>query len=622
MFENPVFPALLAASSIKKLETLDWSILILFFVVVVGVGIVASRFAGKSSENFFLGGRTMPWWLLGISMVACTFSCDTPNLVTDIVRNNGVSGNWVWWAFLLTGMLTVFIYAKLWRRSEVVTDLEFYELRYSGKAAAFLRGFRALYLGVFFNCAIMGAVGLAAIKIGQVMFGLSPMQSILYASIAVAIYATLGGLTGCIWADLFQYSLAMVGAVWAAVIALNHPTVGGLDGLFAAIPAEKLSIFPPMQNSEQFWGVFVPVLLIPIAVQWWNVWYPGAEPGGGGYIAQRMLSAKNEKHAIGAVMFFNFMHYAIRPWPWILVALASLMVFPTLDDIHAAFPNIESQFLKEDIAYPAMMTLLPTGVYGLVVAGLVAAYTSTIGTHLNWGSSYFVNDFSKRFISPDASEKQLVMVGRIATLGLMVLAGFVALNMNNAKQAFDILLLIGAGTGLIYILRWFWWRINVWSEVSAMIVSFVVALVFFWINRRQGGDSPLLEDGAWLLASHWQLLAGISITTVCWVTVTLLTPPVDDATLRTFVRKTRPGGPGWRHVEDQIVAEGGHRVRPRLALKVLCIFLGSFAVWGSLFGIGSLIYGKPVYAVALFVVAAASIIAIFRTWESISGSDT
>lgn len=600
-----------------QLQPLDWAIIAIFFVVVIAIGIVASRFAGKSSENYFLGGRNMPWWLLGISMVACTFSCDTPNLVTDIVRNNGVSGNWVWWAFLLTGMLTVFIYAKLWRRSGVVTDLEFYELRYNGKAAAFLRGFRALYLGVFFNCAIMGAVGLAAIKIGQVMFGLSPLESIVYASVAVAIYATLGGLTGCIWADLFQYSLAMVGSIWAAVIALRHPAVGGLDGLFAAIPAEKLSIFPPMNTPEQFWGVFVPVLLIPIAVQWWNVWYPGAEPGGGGYIAQRMLSAKNEKHAVGATMFFNFMHYAIRPWPWIIVALASLLVFPTLDDIQAQFPNIAKQYLKDDIAYPAMMSLLPTGVVGLVIAGLIAAYTSTIGTHLNWGSSYFVNDFYKRFIKPDASEKHLVRVGRISTLVLMVMAGFVALNMENAKGAFDLLLLIGAGTGFIYILRWFWWRINVWSEITAMIISFIVAVTFLLLNRHVGSGSE-----HWFFQSHWQLLMGISITTVCWVAVTLFTQPVDDETLKAFVRKTRPGGPGWKHIEEQIVAEGGHRVNARLALKVFCVFLGSFAVWGSLFGIGSLLYGKPVYAIALFAVAGASMVAIFRTWESISGEDT
>jgi|694.fasta_scaffold46859_3 Na+/proline symporter len=612
-----VFPELFQTLALAKFQTIDWAIIIGFFVIVIGIGVVASRSAGKSSADFFLGGRGMPWWLLGTSMVACTFSCDTPNLVTDIVRNNGVAGNWAWWAFLLTGMLTVFIYAKLWRRSEVVTDLEFYELRYSGKAAAGLRAFRAIYLGVFFNCVIMGSVTLAAIKIGQVMFGLSPMESILYASIAVVIYATLGGLTGCIWADFFQYTLAMVGAVWAAVLALKQPEVGGLSGLFAKIPAEKLAIIPPMDTPEQFWAVFVPVLIIPIAVQWWNVWYPGAEPGGGGYIAQRMLSARNEKHAIGATLFFNFMHYAIRPWPWIIVALCSMLVYPTMDSVKATFPNIDPQFLKDDICYPAMMTLLPTGVFGLVVAGLIAAYTSTIGTHLNWGSSYVVNDFYKRFLKPNASEKELVMMGRISTVILMVLAGGVALLMTNAKDSFNLMLQIGAGTGLIYILRWFWWRINPWTEISAMTVSFLVAFGFFLLGKNPGWVS----EGHWILQSHWQLCLGIAITTVCWLIVTFATAPVDDATLRNFVRKTRPGGPGWTRIENQIVAEGGHRVKPRLAMKILCIFLGCFTVWGSLFCIGAILYGKMGQAGIYGGIAAISLFLIFRIWDSISGDD-
>ncbi|MCU0796952.1 MAG: Na+:solute symporter [Akkermansiaceae bacterium] len=599
-----------------KLQALDLAIIGVFFIVVLGIGAYASKSAGQSTENFFLGGRGMPWWLLGTSMVACTFSCDTPNLVTDIVRTKGVAGNWVWWAFLLTGMLTVFIYAKLWRRSEVVTDLEFYELRYSGKAAAAVRGFRALYLGVFFNAMIMGTVTLAAVKIGQVLFNLSPMESILYASIAVVIYATLGGLTGCIWADFFQYSLAMVGAVWAAVEAVKHPAVGGLSGLFAKVPKESLSIIPPMDTPEQFWSVFVPVMLIPIAVQWWNVWYPGAEPGGGGYIAQRMLSAKNEKHAIGATLFFNFMHYAIRPWPWIIVALASLLVFPTMEDVRQQFPNISEQYLKDDICYPAMMTLLPTGVLGLVVAGLIAAYTSTIGTHLNWGSSYVVNDFYKRFVKPGASEKELVMVGRLSTVLLMLLAGGVALLLQSAKGAFDILLQVGAGTGLIYILRWFWWRINAWSEISAMIVSFLISLFFAF------GLKHLVAADHWLMLSHWQLCVGISFTTLVWVIVTLVTRPVNEETLKRFVRKTRPGGPGWKHIEDAIVAEGGHRVQSRLGLKVLCIFLGTFGIWGSLFAIGALLFGNMGQAAAFGGVAAVSMFLIFRVWDKFSGEDS
>jgi Na+/proline symporter len=607
----------------KQMAVIDWTIVALFFVTVIGIGIVASRKASGSSEDFFLGGRGMPWWLLGTSMVACTFSCDTPNLVTDIVRSSGVAGNWVWWAFLLTGMLTVFVYAKLWRRSEVVTDLEFYELRYSGKAAAGLRAFRSLYLGVFFNCVIMGSVTLAAVKIGQVMFGFSPVESIVYASIAVVIYATLGGLTGCIWADFFQYSLAMAGAVWAAVEALKHPKVGGLSGLFSQLPVEKLNILPAM-DGDNFWAIFVPVLIIPIAVQWWSVWYPGAEPGGGGYIAQRMLSAKNEKHAIGATLFFNFMHYAIRPWPWIIVALCSIIVFPNMQDVKTAFPAINDQYLKNDICYPAMITLLPKGIYGLVVSGLIAAYTSTIGTHLNWGSSYVVNDFYKRFIKPKASEKELVLVGRISTVVLMVLAGGVALVMTNAKDSFDLMLQIGAGTGLIYILRWFWWRINAWTEISAMIVSFAVALGFFFLKKNMAGADAFthwISADHWLMQSHWQLCVGIALTTVFWLTVTLLTKPEDDAVLRNFVRKTRPGGPGWAHIENQIVSEGGHRVKPRLALRILCIFLGCFTVWGSLFCIGGVLYGKFTQAISFGILAAISLFLIFKVWSSISGED-
>ncbi len=635
----------LVVQTATKFNWLDYSIIAVFFAVVIGIGIVASRTAGKSSKEFFLGGRGMPWWLLGVSMVACTFSCDTPNLVTDIVRRQGVAGNWVWWAFLLTGMLTVFVYAKLWRRSEVVTDLEFYELRYAGKSAAGLRGFRSLYLGVFFNCVIMGSVTMAAIKIGGVMFDLTPIKSVIYASIAVLIYATLGGIKGSIWADLVQYSLAMIGAVWAAVVAINHPTVGGLEGLFAKIDPEKLKIIPDA-HGDNFWAVFVPVLIIPIAVQWWNVWYPGAEPGGGGYIAQRMLSAKNEKHAIGATLFFNFMHYAIRPWPWIIVALASMLVFPELSMVKDQFPNLDPQFLKPDICYPAMMTLLPNGVYGLVIAGLLAAYMSTIATHLNWGSSYIVNDFYKRFINPEASEKKLVFVGRISTVSLMFLASIVALNMESASQSFNLMLQIGAGTGLIYILRWFWWRINTWTEISAMIVSFIVAIGFFIVNKTNhwvdaAGDlinkpesmtpevftaagnsyEGMFELGHWVFLSHWQLCVGIVITTICWLTVTFLTKPTDDETLKSFVRKTRPGGPGWKRIDAAIVAEGGHETQSHLALEILCIFLGCFAIWGSLFAIGYGIQSDLKLSAIFGAIAIVAFVLIFKVWGKVSGSN-
>lgn len=467
------------------LAGIDWAIIGVFFAIVLGIGWVASLTAGKSSSDFFLGGRGMPWWLLGISMVACTFSCDTPNLVTQFVRDDGVVKNWAWWAFLITGMVTVFIYAQLWRRSNVMTDLEFYELRYSGKGASFLRGFRAIYLGIFFNCLIMGSVSLAAIKIGGVMLGTDPFVTIVGASVFVVIYASLGGIKGVIWSDFFQYGIAMAGAIYAGYVAVNYSdpetgvAIGGLSGLLnheAVIP--KLSIMPDFSN----WLSFVPLLIIPLAVQWWSVWYPGAEPGGGGYIAQKLLSAKDEKNAIGATMLFNFMHYAVRPWPWIVVALASLIIFPQLSDIKAQFPDIDPQYLSSDIAYPAMLAkILGPGWLGIVVASLIAAYMSTIGTHLNWGSSYVVNDFYKRFVKKDATEKQMVRMGRICTVLLMVFAGFLSLTvLDSAQKGFELLFLSGAGTGAIYLLRWFWWRINAMTEIVAMFVATIAAcwLVF------------------------------------------------------------------------------------------------------------------------------------------------
>lgn len=469
------------------LQPLDWIIIGGFFLVVLLIGIVASKSAGKSSSEFFLGGRNMPWWLLGISMVACTFSADTPNLVTGMVRSGGVAANWSWWAFLITGMVTVFIYAKLWRRSEVMTDLEFYEVRYSGKAATFLRGFRSIYLGFFFNCLIMGTVTLATIKMGEVILGLDPWISVVCASIMVVIYASLGGLKGVIWADFFQFGIAMFGAYYAAVISLEE--VGekqGVDGLTGLLEhpliSDKLSLLPDFSDPL----TLIPLLIIPIAVQWWAVWYPGAEPGGGGYVAQRMLSARSEKHAIGATLLFNIAHYALRPWPWIIVALSSMVLYPDMASIAVEF-DVDPKYLKNDIAYPVMLTKLGPGWLGLVVASLIAAYMSTIGTHLNWGASYVVNDFYKRFMNNQASEQQLVGLGRVCTVILMFAAGTLALTvLDSATQAFTILLLSGAGSGAIYLLRWFWWRINAWSELSAMASSALVALVLVFYVGEEG----------------------------------------------------------------------------------------------------------------------------------------
>ncbi len=591
------------------LQQIDWIILGAFFLVVLSIGFITSRRAGKSTAEFFLGGRGMPWWLLGISMVACTFSADTPNLVTGMVRESGVAKNWAWWAFLITGMVTVFIYAKLWRRSGVMTDLEIYEKRYSGKGASFLRGFRALYLGILFNTLIMGTVTLAAIKIGGVMLGLTPLQCVIGGSIGVVIYAVLGGLRGVIWADFFQYSLAMFGAVYAAVVAVNQPEVDGLANLLShPVLQDRLSFIPDFSEPS----VLIPLLIIPIAVQWWAVWYPGAEPGGGGYIAQRMLSAKNEKNAVGATLFFNFAHYALRPWPWIIVALASLVIYPDLGDIREAFPGISEEYLKDDIAYPVMLSRLSPGWLGLIVASLVGAYMSTIGTHLNWGSSYVVNDFYKRFVRPGSSEKELVRMGRLTTVLLMVISGTLALTLlDNATQAFNILLLSGAGSGAIYLLRWFWWRINAWTEIAAMVVATITAVILVIFIEDETMATDML-DGFTV-----KLLLSVGITTVTWIVTMLLTPPDDKEKLRDFYRLTRPGGPGWKKVRKEAEKEGiditdGSGGKWEMPVQILLVFIGCVVVYASLFSIGNFIYGQHITATALAAVAVAGTAILFK----------
>ncbi len=596
------------------LATIDWVIIGVFFAIVLAIGWVASKTAGKDTDQFFLGGRTMPWWLLGISMVACTFSADTPNLVTGMVREDGVAKNWAWWAFLITGMVTVFIYAKLWRRSNVKTDLGFYELRYSGKAASFLRGFRSLYLGIFFNCLIMGTVTLAAIKIAAVMFGLPPLITVIGASVGVVIYASIGGIKGVIWADFFQYSIAMFGAVYAAIVAVRQPEVGGLSELISnPVIQDKLNIVPDFSDTS----ALIPLLIIPIAVQWWSVWYPGAEPGGGGYIAQRMLSAKDEKNAIGATLLFNFAHYALRPWPWIIVALASLLVFPDLASIQKEFPGIADQYLGHDVAYPAMLTRLSPGWLGLVTASLIAAFMSTIGTHLNWGSSYVVNDFYKRFVKPEAKEKELVKVGRWSTVGLMVIAGFFALTiLENATQAFDILLLSGAGSGAIYLLRWFWWRINAWTEIVAMIGATLVAFILVLVVP----DSALSTDT--LDAFTAKLLLATGITTVVWLTTTLLTKPENDETLKSFYQLTHPGGPGWKKVKEKILADGetinGDEKKWDLPAGLLSVLLGCLGIYSALFSIGSFVYGQVTQGAILLGVFGLMIFLLFKLWNKLN----
>ncbi|MCX2718427.1 sodium:solute symporter family protein [Lentiprolixibacter aurantiacus] len=594
-----------------QLNTLDYILIIGFFSIVLLIGIIVSKTSGKNTSEFFLSGRTMPWWLLGLSMVATTFSTDTPNLVTDIVRTNGVSGNWVWWAFLITGLLTVFVYAKLWRKSNVNTDLEFYELRYGGAPARFLRKFRAVYLGVIFNVITMSAVTLAAIKIGSIMLGLEPWQTVISAGLITVTFSALGGFKGVVYTDFLLFFVAMGGAIGAAYYLVNLPEVGGIGAIMAnENVAGKLSILPDFSNRE----ALITLFIIPLAVQWWSSWYPGAEPGGGGYIAQRMLAAKNENHAIGATFFFNIMHYALRPWPWILVALASLVVYPDVASIHEAFPNVASDKLGHDLAYSAMLTKLPNGLLGLVLASLVAAYMSTISTQLNWGSSYIVYDFYKQQINPNASEKRLVAVGRLSTVALMVFSATLALLLQNALQLFEVLLVFGAGTGLIFILRWFWWRINAWSEITAMFASGIISILL-----------KLTPLGPWLFDASEGLLPSwteypfvVVVTTVIWLAATFMTQPESKEVLRDFYKKIQPGGPGWSSVireaekDNQEIAKKDEKWS--VPAGIWAMLLGCVLIYTCMFATGFWIYGDYIQAGVLTVVALVSGYSLSRVW--------
>ena len=574
------------------IEVIDWIIIAIYFLTALGIGIWSSKKAGSDTTSFFLAGRNMPWWLLGISMVATTFSTDTPNLVTDLVRQKGVSGNWAWWAFLLTGMLTVFVYAKLWRRSNVLTDIEFYELRYSGKPAAFLRGFRALYLGLIFNVLVMGTVSLAAIKFGEILLGWQGWFTLLIACSVTIIYSVLGGLRAVIITDFVQFILAMIGSVFAMLYILNLPQIGGVKNLVLHENVrDSLSLFPDFSDPNSW----IPVMFVPLAVQWWASYYPGAEPGGGGYIAQRMFSAKNENHAIGATLLFNICHYALRPWPWIIIALSSLIIFPELKDIQSAFPKLPESKLGHDVAYPAMLTLLPPGLLGLVAASLIAAFMSTMSTQLNLGASYLVNDFYNRFINTSANEDQLVLVGRLFSVVSVIMGAGLGLLLTDASQAFQLLLMIGAGTGLIYILRWFWWRINAYTEIIAMVSSIIIAYYFNFIND---------DYAPWM-----ELIIGALLTTSIWVFATFVTPPENDKTLKRFVKIVNPGGPGWKNYKQKNQAEEWS-----VPSGILSMLLGTIAVYSVLLATGSFIYGNYLVAIILTSSFIICTFFLFKVW--------
>ena len=558
-----------------QLNALDWAMLALYGVITIVVGLAVTRRAGTGTQEFFLSGRSLPWHFLGISLVATTFSTDTPNLVTDLVRTGGVSQNWVWWAFCLTGMCTVFFYARYWRRSEVLTDIAFYELRYSGKPAAFLRGFRAVYLGLFFNAMIMASVNLAAIKIAGVLIGLDKYTTIIICSGITALYAASSGLRGVVLTDVVQFVIAMAGAFAAAYYAVVQPEVGGLAGLFShPNVTPRLSLLPDFSQ----WDAALAAFIIPVAVQWWSTWYPGSEPGGGGYVAQRMLAARNEKESLLSTLLFNILHYGLRPWPWIIVALASLIVYPDIASIQARFPHLDPSIVRNDLAYPAMLVYLPHGMLGIMVASLAAAYMSTVSTQLNWGASYLVDDFYRRFIRSDQPDRHYVTAARFMTFFLVTVAAVLSLWLENAYQAFQIMLQVGAGTGLIYLLRWFWWRVNAWSEISGMVLSFLVAIYFQFIHTKLG-FTPM--------PATTSLVLGVLVTTVGWLVVTFLTPPTEKATLQAFYDRIRPMGKGWASVVT--VKEPS---RENVTAAFLCWFLGCVVVYAALFGTGALLYGQ------------------------------
>jgi Na+/proline symporter len=580
------------------LSRLDWTVIAAYFLFNFGIAIYYARRARGSTTEFFLSGRDVPWWLAGTSMVATTFAADTPLAVTGFVARNGIAGNWLWWNFVMSGMLTVFLYARLWRRAGVMTDIEFAEVRYSGKPAAFLRGFRALYLGLPINCIILGWVNLAMVKIIEITLRLDKRHAI-YVVIGMllftAFYTAISGLWGVLVTDLFQFVLKMGMVIVLAVLAVN--AVGGIDALKTKITAldaasgqagSRLAFFPDYDSA---WMPAI-TLFVFLAVNWWASWYPGAEPGGGGYVAQRIFSAKNEKHGLLATLWFNIAHYALRPWPWILTALASLILYPQLADKESGY----------------IVTLLdpnvfPTYLRGFMLAAFAAAYMSTIGTQLNWGASYVINDFYRRFVKRTAGEKHYVIASQVVTVMLMIASLIVTFYLESIGSAWKLLLVTGAGTGTVLLLRWFWWRINAWSEVSAMITAAVVSL-FLQLVLKWDSDKP--REFAYLM------LVTVAITSVVWIAVTLLTPPEPIETLSLFYRRVRPEGPGWNRVAA-IAGFAGAHAEGRLATQFFNWFLGCALIYGALFGIGKLIFKE--WLIALVYLAVAVSAGLLISWN-------
>jgi Na+/proline symporter len=573
------------------MQSIDWAIVVLYFVLSAGIGVYFTKRAGKNIQEFFLSGRNLPWWLAGTSMVATTFAADTPLAVTELVAKNGIAGNWLWWNFVFGGMLTVFFFARLWRRAGIMTDVEFVEIRYSGKPAAFLRGFRSIYLGIFINCIIMGWVNLAMAAILEGMFDIPADQVMWYVAGALmitAVYSALSGLWGVTVTDAFQFVLAMTGTTILAFVVLGLPEVGGIAGLTEKLPSWALRFTPEIGESGAgeaggALALTVGAFLAFVGVQWWASWYPGAEPGGGGYIAQRMMSAKDEKHSLFATLWFTIAHYCIRPWPWIIVGLCTLILYPELS------PETK----RLGYVY-AMRDYLPAGLKGMLVASFFAAYMSTIATQLNWGTSYVINDFYKRFLRTDADEPKLVRVSRISTIVIMVLSLIITGMLNTISGAWTFIIEAGAGLGLVLILRWFWWRINAWSEIAAMLTPLVVYGGFRSFTAIEFPES---------------LFFIVAITTIVWLTTTFITKPVDERTLKDFYRRVHPGGRGWRRIAEMVPEVTGDSHYGGLFLNWLA---GIVLVYATLFGTGKLILGQTGEGALFLVVGLGAAGVIYR----------
>ena len=584
-----------------NITAIDWAIVVGYFALSTLIGFIFTKRGGESLEEYFLSGRQVPWWLAGAAMVATTFAADTPLVVTGLVATKGVAGNWLWWNMVMSGMLTVFFFARLWRRARVMTDVEFAEIRYSGKPAAFLRGFRALYLGIAVNLIIMGWVTRAMIKILTISLGISPYLAVGICFVITVAYAVAAGLWAVLWTDLIQFVIKMSAVIVLAIYAVNK--VGGMDSLIAGVSKHfgsetaALSVLPVRATPNGLEAyAWMPLLALAVflSMQWWAAYYPGAEPGGGGYVAQRIFSAKTERDGVLATLFFQVAHYALRPWPWIITGLATVILYPTLQD-------------KESGYVHAFVDLLPTPWRGFMLAGFAAAYMSTIGTHLNWGASYLVNDFYKRFVKKDAPDKHYVNVGRAATILLFLASIIVTSQLSSVEKAWKFLLAMGAGTGLVLILRWYWWRISAWSEISAMIVSFLASLVFMNVvpPRFAAGDPN---------ADAWIMIGTVAVTTVTWVLATFLTKPEPDAVLDSFYRRVRPGGPGWRRVSERLGY--GRESIPGGALAWTNWIAGIVAVYCTLFGLGKLIFGQLGMGLGLLAVAVVAFAWIARSFRS------